>query len=731
MFPTSISTIKTAPFMLLLTGLLALPNVEAKNRGGPGAFGNEIISRFNKCLPHIVHFPSELPIRYEAIELPFSHYAFNITSVLGQANVAGIQNIRSRKLNRRYHIDIPRHFRCFLVLLSTTYQVITDMSTHSSDLFWWATKQDTVLCSTSGSLLASRILANFFVYFIQSFTSPLDSFDWNSFTGKLYGGARGDLALVFVFLSSQDSNLTYSRIAAFYCHYCPKNQTWWNFSCGSNLRDCSSSMRLMLHSGFRRGENIPWRYGAQVGRRKTHALPLEKSEFCPLTLKPSSCGVRLRDEVVNFLLEVLNWTFIQQVGDAGSRGVPVISYDTISPSRYPIDAFIPGDSSTFRFITSDSVTPVGSSFGNFFLSPFDTNTWVCLGVTSFVIAIVLAAFSSEENLAIAATFSALSSFSVLVDQFGIETNKTERHAAFVRSVIVLPWLFVALVITNAYKGIMKSNYVLETTYSTPWESLSQMKGFAFIFAYDANAERIKITQKFLEKMKEACPAAADSDVYNQDCVHKQEPKYWATVCNKFAEGVDRDPCDFVKEARNFKSWERSGWFRKKLQIFNDVAESARLRSVVRLEEIIRNELSQPLTAFVSPTSHFQADWNAFHKVMESRPEGAMFVASEREEKCRVGKAFFLSSGLDEGITGFMQLRAATLMESGIYDLWKRWEVLRTIFGGPHLSERWFVEVSFSTSDIHMPFIVLILFLSVAALVFAAELLARKFSDLEK
>ena len=56
--------------------------------------------------------------------------------------------------------------------------------------------------------------------------------------------------------------------------------------------------------------------------------------------------------------------------------------------------------------------------------------------------------------------------------------------------------------------------------------------------------------------------------------------------------------------------------------------------------------------------------------MDSRPDGVKFVASEMGEHFGADEALFVSSGFEEDISGLVPFRAAALLESGIYVLWK-------------------------------------------------------------
>ena len=64
-----------------------------------------------------------------------------------------------------------------------------------------------------------------------------------------------------------------------------------------------------------------------------------------------------------------------------------------------------------------------------------------------------------------------------------------------------------------------------------------------------------------------------------------------------------------------------------------VVERARLRDVKNLEEVIRTELVEPKTAFLSPENHFENDWKIFKRIV--RQTGRSFAAIKQTEGTNV------------------------------------------------------------------------------------------------
>ena len=71
------------------------------------------------------------------------------------------------------------------------------------------------------------------------------------------------------------------------------------------------------------------------------------------------------------------------------------------------------------------------------------------------------------------------------------------------------------------------------------------------------------------------------------------------------------------------------WRNQRASLLENMASHSRVRPFGRIRDVIREELLQPNTAFVSPAKTFDSDWKIFEE--ESRVWGVRFAPSERNE----------------------------------------------------------------------------------------------------
>ena len=147
----------------------------------------------------------------------------------------------------------------------------------------------------------------------------------------------------------------------------------------------------------------------------------------------------------------------------------------------------------------------------------------------------------------------------------------------------------------------------------------------------------------------------------------------------------------------------------------------RLHDVKDLEEVIRTELMEPNTAFLSPESHFESDWKTFKKMM--RLTGQKFAHTKQTEVSNGTYGFHMTGGPNRYVD-IIKLRTEMLMESGIYGVWKKWENLRRDIQSTQVYETAFVELSFDNSDVHLVFYLWATCVGTALMIFIAELLMR-------
>ena len=61
----------------------------------------------------------------------------------------------------------------------------------------------------------------------------------------------------------------------------------------------------------------------------------------------------------------------------------------------------------------------------------------------------------------------------------------------------------------------------------------------------------------------------------------------------------------------------------------------RVRPVQRLQRVIREELLEPRTVFVTESENFAEDWKVFRKVMRSLPSSVVRSSKDKKKRTRV------------------------------------------------------------------------------------------------
>ena len=752
---SSVMTIRFSENSVLILAAHVLGLAAAGDSINPSLLmlGNSILSHFSRCIPHVIRFPSDLPLDYAKLQVPRTEYAY--TDSAGNRSLLSWQMERTEKLreylNGRYHTNAIRHFRCFLVLLSTSISQLTDEKSmfKASDLSR-ALRQDSVLPygTTAGwyeGKRRPRIMPNYIVTFLATDSAEaLPTFATEAVSQSVLPWLLSSLdwyeqAPIFFISKLGQNEVQYSGV--YYCSFCPLQYEWHAFDSAKDA-SCPEAMMSTYRNSFGRNRrNVPWLYSLDFFDK----FPQKTKEFCPLSLKANtSCISDDKNRVLAFLLDSSNWTLIGQVSDDDSRAnyrfsssLPRIQYKRLSALGYPADVLMTGDTASFRFVTSDNVARVGASLFGMLLTPFDIKIWLGIVTAVVVMAACITFFSSHgSQRGNAMIWNVLTIASVLIDQPVTFVDMSRLHRTFVRvaNVIVITWLLVTIIVSNSYKGIMKADYVVEPKYSTQWSSIKEMNGFAFVFAMEAtSADVVERTQSRLRYQMEKSCGKLDQNLYEKGCVHENEPAFWVEECQMITQvRPERHTCkffhDFGSLKRDLRRINGTLWQLKKLKILRNIINKARIRPAEMLENVIRNELVKPHTAYVTPTNEFETDWKVFEKVMSSGRVGKHFAASKTNEHFPLNEGYVITSGYDEHFGGYVQFRAAVLMESGIYGLWQEWEQFRRIFHRPkETMKKKFVVLSLKNSDIGWPFLALLVCISCALVSLIVELIAHQMS----
>ena len=139
----------------------------------------------------------------------------------------------------------------------------------------------------------------------------------------------------------------------------------------------------------------------------------------------------------------------------------------------------------------------------------------------------------------------------------------------------------------------------------------------------------------------------------------------------------------------------------------------------RMEQVIREELVKPRTAFILPKPQFEADWDLFRNVMKKSRLRFAHNAHSQDSTLKVAQGYGLNSGLNE-YHQHVPKRLKGLMSSGIYHAWKKWEAYRRDFHRMRTEDTDFMPLSFERSDIAVVFYLFLIAVPISGIAFVLE-----------
>ncbi|CAG7733800.1 unnamed protein product [Allacma fusca] len=171
------------------------------------------------------------------------------------------------------------------------------------------------------------------------------------------------------------------------------------------------------------------------------------------------------------------------------------------------DGFIPPDFGqffilespvSFKFVTAEGVHQVRTTF-QVFIYPFQWEAWLALfGTMCFIsccISILNVRFSSKCSCR-AFCEALLWLYATLVEQdfgeFPIQVSKESKYKPMLTRLLritMILWPLVAIVITNGYKGFVKSNILVGFPFESNYTLLDQLTNFDWYIPMDCHEER--------------------------------------------------------------------------------------------------------------------------------------------------------------------------------------------------------------------------------------------------
>ncbi|CAG7731133.1 unnamed protein product, partial [Allacma fusca] len=144
------------------------------------------------------------------------------------------------------------------------------------------------------------------------------------------------------------------------------------------------------------------------------------------------------------------------------------------------DKILASHSPGFNFMTADAATAPKMEI-SLYTNPLELAVWLCVFGSSLVAAIALSSEVFSSGLERKTGFEVLFDlFAALVEQ-NWDTGKiySATFKSKLRILIIVSWLLSGIIISNGYKGLLKTLFSTRNQYTTKWERLDQIQDFTW------------------------------------------------------------------------------------------------------------------------------------------------------------------------------------------------------------------------------------------------------------
>ncbi|CAG7828558.1 unnamed protein product [Allacma fusca] len=317
--------------------------------------------------------------------------------------------------------------------------------------------------------------------------------------------------------------------------------------------------------------------------------------------------------------------------------------------EYPVSVTIPK-----IFITSDSINTVTLEF-KIYTTPFDLKCWIGIASVIVLVALVLSSkffLPGHNHFAKNFTVVLLSLLESLIDQGMSIPKKRAKISDFIqsksRSIILTAWLISGIVLSNGYKGFMKTAIITGSEFRTKWKKLEELQDFMLFFPTGPNVswnEGNFVTYFTCEKTSQNC--------IRQCSVDAAEQIYTNFICSNHKEQMNIKKLSSKTISPN--------------QFYPFCEED--------LHSIIVTNLTVPKTALVVPSNEFDYYWD---QVTQSMGENSKFAHNRdngNDPYLRSATSIYVTSHFDEKYHHVAK-RVQIMLSSGLYLMWEKWDQIR-------------------------------------------------------
>ncbi|CAG7733199.1 unnamed protein product [Allacma fusca] len=351
------------------------------------------------------------------------------------------------------------------------------------------------------------------------------------------------------------------------------------------------------------------------------------------------------------ILKTMHYFLIEDHGPNVSISAKIRRSDlpetTIFIFEYPItqmQLFLIAQSTPFNFITSDSVRAMTVRL-SLYANPLQRFVWLALGLsmalTALTMTIHLHKYGTPKHIAF--LMVAFSLCANLVEQGTLVMKRGNKLSqSRIATSVAIIWLFLCLIISNGYKGLLKTSFATQNRFTSRWQYLDQLQDFTFYL-----------------------PAGDYNEGYKWHCRNTSDD-----TCVRHCRSSDVS-ASYRSERDNFldsTTFQRSSKYLSPRQ-FRCVARDS-------LKHLIQGNLSSPKTALVVFSFALGYYWNHVQKVMDE--EGLQFAHNgdvlndaflRRPYYLQITRAFSEEYN-------YVGRRARIMLSSGMFWFWQKWDNIR-------------------------------------------------------
>ncbi|CAG7831058.1 unnamed protein product [Allacma fusca] len=221
------------------------------------------------------------------------------------------------------------------------------------------------------------------------------------------------------------------------------------------------------------------------------------------------------------------------------------------------------------------------------------------------------------------------------------------------------YILLAVFITTFYKAFLQSDVILETPYRTEWKYLQDMENFSLYF--------------LLPNLNK-CPT---KDLPSRPNL---------TFCHMLEQDQRENPCQFFFELytehiillTKLQEYSTSAYENKTIELFESLEANMFLVCLNEVQKILKEKSTK--IAFVATESSFEFHWHILQRELEEISDPSINLGHNREAKDNFlvfPLSYFMTGGLNEYVQ-VVPKKMRSLLYSGIYELWTRWDAIRTL-----------------------------------------------------